>query len=568
MNKKVEYVYSKPRKDFGKQPMFCEVPNHILDSISPDCLEQKLYGLRNPVHSFTQTLISLKDKIVNTTRIFRRDQGINHLEGGWSKDINVTDEEAITRYRRRIERDDNYINAILGSYSKFEHMIKQNNAIDMYTMYFKEMRSEKPVEKSNICVNGIYRDIYHRPISSIDWTNEEHPKVVVSYCNKTYNILRSDNFNIVGFVWDLEKMNVPLCTFKPPSACWQVASSPTESSIIIGGLEDGRVCIFDIRVTEKPTLISPAHLAHREPVSALLNVFSRVNTEFFTGSTDGKCMWWDSRNLEEPLDTLIITSRRHSDADVSLANAEPISVLQYERSIPTKFLCGTDTGLVINVNRKGRTHKDKMSTIFKAHNGSVKALHRSPCTSKIFMTCGDWSVKIWNEDLSFSPILSNTNHLNLISDVAWAPNRFSSYMTVSSDGKLRYWDLLRKHHTPIATLPISKKSLLKMNIHEEGKLVAMGDFDGVLYITALSDSLIIPDKHDKILITQAFERETRRERILEMRTKEIHLKAKTDKQIHTRVHHFEDPHALKDVEENFKKIVRKEHENIGGKKIH
>ncbi|CAG5050468.1 unnamed protein product [Parnassius apollo] len=568
MTKKVEYVYSKTRKGFGKQPMFCEVPNHMIDSISPNRFEQKHYCLRNPVNSWTQTSVFFTENIVNTTRIFHHDQGINHLEGGWSKDINVTDEEAIMRYKRRIERDDSYINAILGCYSKFEHMIKQNNAIDMYTMYFKEMRSEKPVEKSKIVVNGIYRDIYHRPISSMDWTNEEHPKVVVSYCKKIFNILSSNNSNIVCFVWDLEKMNGPLCTFSPPSACWQVASSPRESSIIIGGLQDGRVCIFDIRAMEKPTLISPAHLAHREPVSALLNILSRTNNEFFTGSTDGKCMWWDSRNLEEPLDTLIISSRRNPDADVSLANAEPISVLQYERSIPTKFLCGTDTGLVINVNRKGRTHNDKMSTIYKAHNGSVKAVHRSPCTSKIFMTCGDWNVKIWNEDLSFSPIMSNTNHLNLISDVAWAPNRFSSYMTISSDGKLRYWDLLRKHHSPIAILPISKKPLLKMNVHREGKLVAIGDSGGELYITSLSDSLVIPDERDKLLMTQTFERETRRERILEMRTKEIYLKAKTDKQIRTTVQPFEDAFALKDVEENFKRIVHKENEQIGGRRIH
>ena len=31
-----------------------------------------------------------------------------HFEGGWPKDINPRDEEITTRYRRRVEKDDNW----------------------------------------------------------------------------------------------------------------------------------------------------------------------------------------------------------------------------------------------------------------------------------------------------------------------------------------------------------------------------------------------------------------------------------------------------------------------------
>lgn len=33
---------------------------------------------------------------------------MNHLEGGWPKEINFTDEEIVARYRRRVEKDDNW----------------------------------------------------------------------------------------------------------------------------------------------------------------------------------------------------------------------------------------------------------------------------------------------------------------------------------------------------------------------------------------------------------------------------------------------------------------------------
>lgn len=39
--------------------------------------------------------------------------GINHIEGGWPKDINMNDPEATQRYRRKIEKDESYIHAVM-----------------------------------------------------------------------------------------------------------------------------------------------------------------------------------------------------------------------------------------------------------------------------------------------------------------------------------------------------------------------------------------------------------------------------------------------------------------------
>lgn len=39
--------------------------------------------------------------------------GVNHVEGGWPKDINTNDPEATQRYRRKIEKDDAYIHAVM-----------------------------------------------------------------------------------------------------------------------------------------------------------------------------------------------------------------------------------------------------------------------------------------------------------------------------------------------------------------------------------------------------------------------------------------------------------------------
>ncbi|XP_072931544.1 dynein intermediate chain 3, ciliary-like [Epargyreus clarus] len=559
------YSYTKIRNTFGRQPMFCETRPILLDTIAPNISEQKEYCLRNPVNRETQTSVHISEHDVNTKRIFHRDQGMNHSEGGWPKEISCTDEEATSRYKRRIERDDNYVDSVLSLYPEFVHYIDQNNAIEMYNMYFKDMPPEQVVEKSSIRVKNVFKDMEKRPIGCLGWTYEDEPKLVAGYCDKKFPVCDTTEENITCFVWNVEIPHIPYAEFCGPSACWQVACSPVHPSVIVGGLRDGRVCIFDIRNGKEPSILSEMHLAHRDPVSSLLYIHSRLNNEFFSASTDGQCMWWDIRNISSPIDKLMICIRIPPGEQMNLTNSEGVSVLQYDKSFPTKFLCGTDTGYVINVNRKGKTYQEVLSAIFEAHNGPVKSVHRSPCTSKVFITCGDWSVNIWSDDVHTSPIISGIRHRHQITDVVWAPQRVSSYMSVGGDGKFRYWDLLRKFREPVLMLNVSKYPLLKMKPHDDGKMIAIGDAKGSLHLLSLSDNLVYSGNKDKQLMTQTLERETRREHILEIRIKEIRLKLKADETAERESLIDDDNYesVLRDTEEEYKRIVSEESRRTG-----
>ncbi|KOB52197.1 Uncharacterized protein OBRU01_26355 [Operophtera brumata] len=555
----ISYSYKKTRKDFGRQPMFCEVPAHLADSINPDVSEQRKYGLRNPVHQQSQASTLQSEHYINTKQVLYQERAINHTEGGWPKDIPFYDEELTAKLRKRVERDDAYIDAVINSYPNFIHYMDQNNATEMYEMYFKKMPSVKPVEKYSLQVNNAYNDPDNRPISCLSWTLEDNPKLVAAYCNKKFPGLGPVNSNLTCFVWDLENPKTPSHEFVPPTACWQVVCSPVTPTVLIGGLEDGRVCLFDIRVQKEPVMISPIHLAHRDPVSALLYTESRLNFEFFSGSTDGMCMWWDVRNVSNPIAELIMSVRIPPGDKISLANAEGVSALQYDRALPTRFLCGTDTGLVINVNRKGKSYKEIMCSADYAHRGPVKAVHRSPCTMKMFITCSDWTVHIWSDEVHTSPIITGMPHHYQINDVVWAPQRVSSYMSVSADGKLRYWDLLRKYREPVIVKTVSKNELLKIKPNVEGQLVAVGDSKGVMYILSLSENLVESVGNDKQLMLQCYERETRREHILETRVKEINLKLKAKEDTVGASYEVVDEAALLQItEDEYRRAVKEE----------
>ncbi len=62
-----------------------------------------------------QMLVFLSSLIqVNTERAEFLSQGMNHVEGGWPKDINPSENDQTMRFRKKIEKDDTYVHSVLG----------------------------------------------------------------------------------------------------------------------------------------------------------------------------------------------------------------------------------------------------------------------------------------------------------------------------------------------------------------------------------------------------------------------------------------------------------------------
>lgn len=67
-------------------------------------------------------------------------------------------------------------------------------------------------------------------------------------------------------------------------------------------------------------------------------------------STCFECERWDIRKLSEPTDTLLLDYAK--DEEQTIGNALGASCLEYESTIPTRFMTGTEAGIVISCNRK------------------------------------------------------------------------------------------------------------------------------------------------------------------------------------------------------------------------
>lgn len=116
------YTYTKERRTFGKQCIFTD-RNEILFSEPMHREYARNYILRDPVDRGTQLSKQMAADWVNTENKEYFHRGINHIEGGWPKDVNPADEEATLRYRKRIEREDQWNPQMMSNCTVFSQSI-------------------------------------------------------------------------------------------------------------------------------------------------------------------------------------------------------------------------------------------------------------------------------------------------------------------------------------------------------------------------------------------------------------------------------------------------------------
>jgi dynein intermediate chain 2 len=88
------------------------------------------------------------------------------------------------------------------------------------------------------------------------------------------------------------------------------------------------------------------------------------------------------------------------------------------------------------------------------------------------------------------------------------------------------WDYFYKQNDPTLQVQVTDQVLTSMRVQDGGKMVAVGARDGSVTLLDICDGLSMMQTGEKHAISAIFERETKREKNLEARQKELRLKAK------------------------------------------
>lgn len=117
-------------------------------------------------------------------------------------------------------------------------------------------------------------------------------------------------------------------------------------------------------------------------------------------------------------------------------------------------------------------------------------------------------------------------HMAYLSDGAWSPVRPAVFFTTKMDGTLDIWDLVFKQCDPALSLKVSDDPLFCLRVQDTGCLIACGSELGTTTLLEVSSSLSTLQRNERNIASSIFERETRREKILEARHREMRLKEK------------------------------------------
>ena len=448
-------------------------------------------------------------------------QGMLHLEGGWPKDVDATEKEHTVRYKKKVEKDDDYLRALFSLSHAIENDIKQNYSIDIYQEYYEgqpetDYSTTAPAAKTL----AVFKDPGEtkRSACGISWHPDGGRKLAVAFAIMQFQDPRQQAPGMDSYVWDVNNPNTPEMTLTPPSPLCCLEYNPKDPHLLVGGSYNGLITCYDTRVGYTPKDTSIIEKSHRDPVYKVAWLPGKTPFECVSTSTDGQVLWWDVRKLAEPIESLWVEEKTEAKDRVG-------STCMEYTGAGGKFMLGSESGKIAACSRKGKTAADKVGNIWEAHCGPVYALSRNAYFPKFYLTVGDWSVKLWNEEIR-TPILTSKYSKTYMLDAAWSPTRPGVFVTSKMDGTLDIWDIFYRQHDPTLSLQVDTDGLKSVRIQEQGALVATGTVDGSVYMLELSEGLVHMQPNEKSTVMNMLERESKREKNLEARAKELKAKAK------------------------------------------
>lgn len=402
-----------------------------------------------------------------------------HNEGGWPLEFDPTEPADLAKYEKKMYRD-----ATLGFSQATKYMslaatsaIRQNNEIDLFEEYFSGETVESNTEVINIKTQMLFKDpnAVKRAVTKIAW----HPDATELRCGVSYAMLRfqkmPQGMPRESYIWNLNSPNFPEKTLLPPSPLCCMSFNHKSPEIIAGGSYNGSLSFFDVRQGNssgvvKPFLTTILEKSHHDPVySVEWLTLGKTGSECVSTSTDGRILWWDIKGEEPrcPTEQLVLEEEFIDEYGTSRKKILGGTSLCYNSEAgPLKYLVGTEQGFLLQAQkRKTIEIQYKYGMEGGKHQGPVYSVQRNSGLNKYFLSVGDWSAKIWSEDLK-SPIMQTRNHSTYLTDGCWSSTRPGLFYLSRIDGFLDVWDYYYRQNEVAYSQKISDSPLTALSVNQ------------------------------------------------------------------------------------------------------
>jgi len=361
-------------------------------------------------------------------------------------------------------------------------------------------------------------------------------------------------------VWHFTDPINPQYVLEAPVDVHSFAFNPENSSVIAGGLADGRIVIWDtseirdeimayqLRRSKggegnssigppvcRPKQLSEAAMSHVLPVTDIkwlgpvaVNRKGEVTkTEawnfFATTSADGRVLFWPTELTKNPKTKVMEWTPSH---ECKMTRGEVAGILQAVSLDFIDLAGGKSTfwatgmaGEVAQCDFKMQegdetVPMDASRTVSHFHEGPVRSIERSPFFPDVALSVGNWTFKLFKEG-SQKPIFSAPTSDVYLSVGAFSPSRPGVVYIAKSNGEIDVWDFTSKSDRPLQTVRVCSGDIgcVKFWPHPEekkGQLLAVGDAAGVLHVMELPRSLRRAVNGEKDRMEDFLQRETDR----------------------------------------------------------
>eukprot|EP00834_Sanchytrium_tribonematis_P006443 NODE_474_length_7000_cov_1.160122.p1 type:complete len:439 gc:universal NODE_474_length_7000_cov_1.160122:3364-2048(-) len=364
----------KPRRDYGKQPEFTSQFYEFEHKIEANLVTQP-----NCCSVGTNAIHPYSIHSVNTNKTEFAHKQIMHREGGWPREIDYEDNEQTARYKKKIEKNEDFIKCVVNLGIEMERNIMINNALDIYE---KNSANDPKLIDYTMEQVQIFKDFKNRSVKSIQF-DCNYRQFVASY---------RDDIHTNAHIWALDDPVRPQISLLCGSQANSFQFNSKEQSQIIGGLQSGQISLWDIRKGSSCVSLSNLDNSHKSECTSICWLQSKTGTEIASVGLDGKILLWDSRKLDFPIETIDIEPNKEN-------STHSATCVDFDFSATTKFLVGTDTGIVYNCNRKGKNSAEKLGTAYISNTALLHSVQRCPFNSKNYVSFSSQGIRLWSEDV-------------------------------------------------------------------------------------------------------------------------------------------------------------------------
>jgi dynein intermediate chain 4, axonemal len=338
-----------------------------------------------------------------------------------------------------------------------------------------------------------------KDVVDISWCCDNGDLLAIAYGTYDY---RDSSHRTSGsvLIWSIKNPVNPERRFHYSIPVTAVEFSHMNPQLLAIALYDGTVEIIDI--TENRSASETVAVVARserksspgfEPIWQIQWMQMKDVEYILTASQDGRIMkfkissgphlvGYPQLRLDRVVGTVEALQVEHRKTFIEADRHPQALCLQKHPMNSDLYLVGTDEGCV-HVCSTNFPHQH--IGVLQVHNGGVYTIDFSPFSPKIFLTVGDWTIRIWIENV-FEPIMELSDGFGTIHNAYWSPIHSTIIASCTQDS-VQIWDLRRKNPKPASIRTFTNKQLTVIKFSPCGRSLIVGDKNGETHVVAFED---------------------------------------------------------------------------------